>query len=353
MLDVLEQQARAGHELTAEQVGNAVAELAAESVSVEAKAAFLMALSRRGETPGEIAAFARALRARSIEPPIDEATRSRGIIDVCGTGGDGQNTFNISTTVAILVAAAGVSVAKHGNRAVTSRSGSADVLEALGIPVELSPESAAASLRDRGFAFFFAPKFHPAFRHIGPARRLCAERGQRTVFNFLGPLLNPARPDAQLLGVASPALCEPVARVLQDLGLRRALVVCGRVGEGCLDEFSTVGETTVAEFHHERGFSVSTCVPEDFGLRRARIDELAGGDRDTNAGLVRAVLCGTDRGPRRDAVLLNAGAALFVAGRVRTITEGLEIAAEVVDSGGAREKLGMLSDVPACRHRQA
>jgi anthranilate phosphoribosyltransferase len=298
-----------------------------------------MTLARRGETPAEIAGFARELRARSVVPPLPDSTRLRGIIDVCGTGGDGQNTFNISTTVALVAASAGVPVAKHGNRAVTSRSGSADVLEALGIPIDLSPEAAAASLGDRDFAFFFAPRFHPAFRHIAPARKLCAEQGQRTIFNFLGPLLNPARPTAQLLGVANPSLCEPVARVLQSLGLHRALVVCGQAGSGFLDELSTVGESTIAEFHHERGFSVSTCGPEDFSVRRARIEELAGGDRETNAELVRAVLSGLDRGARRDAVLLNAGAALLVAGRVRSITEGIDAAARLIDSGRALAKL--------------
>ncbi len=343
MLDVLEQKARDGGELSADEISGAVAELAAEAVPVEVKAAFLMALARRGETPAEIAAFARALRERSVVPQIDDATRARGIVDVCGTGGDGQNTFNISTTVAIVVASAGVPVAKHGNRAVTSRSGSADVLEALGIPVENSPEAAAASLRDHDFAFFFAPRFHPAFRNIAPARKLCAERGQRTVFNFLGPLLNPARPHAQLVGVANPGLCEPVARVLQDLGLRRAMVVCGRAGTGFLDELSSVGESTIAEFHHERGFSVTRCAPEDWSLGKACIEDLAGGDRDENARLVKAVLSGEERGARRDAVLLNAGAALFVSGRARSITEGIEVAAELIDSGGAGRKLRELA----------
>lgn len=347
MLAELTRQVQSGAELAADQIAGAVTALAAESADVAGKAEFLMALARRGETPAEIAAFARELRARSVTPPIDAVTRNRGIVDVCGTGGDGQNTFNISTTVAIVVAAAGVPVAKHGNRAVTSRSGSADVLEALGIPVDLAPEAAAASLRDHDFAFFFAPRFHPAFRHIAPARKLCAERGQRTVFNFLGPLLNPARPDGQLLGVAQPALCEPVAKVLQELGLRRALVVCGQAGGGWLDELSTAGESTIAEFHHDRGFAVTQLVPEDLGLRRAGIDELAGGDRDTNARLIRAVLAGEERDARREAVTLNAGAALFVAGRVRSITEGLEAAGELIDSGAARRKLEALAGRPA------
>src|SRR5271169_5058589 len=177
-----------------EQVRQAVEQLADETVLAHLKADFLTALSRKGETPGEIAAFARALRDKSIQPPLDAETRSREILDVVGTGGDRLGTINISTTAAILCAAAGVTVAKHGNRAVTSQAGSADVLEALGIPIDLNPAEAARSLRERNFAFFFAPNYHPAFKHIAPARKLCAERGVRTIFNLLGPMLNPVRP---------------------------------------------------------------------------------------------------------------------------------------------------------------
>src|SRR5208337_2264354 len=182
----------------------------------------------------------------AVEPPVDAETRARQILDVCGTGGDRLNTFNISTTVALLLAAAGVPVAKHGNRAVTSQAGSADVLEALGIRIDLTPAEAARSLRDRNFAFFFAPNYHPAFKHIAPARKLCAERGQPTIFNLLGPLLNPARPSAMLMGVPRPELCEPLAQVLQSLGVRRGMVVSGKIVNpksqivNSLDELSTL-----------------------------------------------------------------------------------------------------------------
>ena len=229
-----------------------------------AKADFLAALAQKGETPDEITAFARELREKSIPPPLDAATRSREILDVVGTGGDRLSTFNISTTVAILCAAAGVTVAKHGNRAVTSSVGSADVVEELGIKVDLSPAEAARALREHGFAFFFAPHFHPAFKHIAPARKLCAERGQRTIFNILGPLLNPARPSAMLVGVPRPELCEPMARALQSLGVRRGMVVCGSAARKRLDELSTLGTSDVAEFYQERGFSVSSLSPELF-----------------------------------------------------------------------------------------
>jgi anthranilate phosphoribosyltransferase len=343
-LEPFTEQLAVAQSLTDAQVGDAVVALTDEKVATATKAEFLTALSRKGETIDEITAFARALRARAVEPPLDTATRAREILDVCGTGGDRLNTFNISTTVAILAASAGITVAKHGNRAITSQAGSADVLEALGIRIDLTPAEAARCLRERGFAFFFAPKYHPAFQHIGPARKLCAERGQRTIFNFLGPLLNPARPSAQLVGVPRPQLCEPLGRVLQALGVRRGIVVSGRVGDGeaCLDEFSTLGENSVAEFYQDRGFSNSTLALENFPLQRATLADLAGGDRDANARIVRDILTGRERGPKRDAALLNAAAALFVAGHSRSLTEGWDAAARLIDGGAAAAKLKQL-----------
>ncbi len=348
MLHALTEHLRRREHLSEEQVRETIGHLTAESIPVEAKADFLTALAQKGETTDEIAAFARHLRDLSIQPPLDAETRARDILDVCGTGGDKLNTFNISTTVALVCAAGGVTVAKHGNRAITSQSGSADVLEALGIRIDLTPEEAARSLKERHFAFFFAQKYHPAFRHIGPARKLCAERGQRTVFNFLGPLMNPVRPSAQLIGVPRPQLCEPMARVLQSLGIRRGMVVTGLVpvpGQDApahLDELSTLGDTTVAEFYQDRGFTTSTLSPENFPLQPATLADLAGGDRETNAGIIRRVIAGEERGPKRDAVLFNAGAALFVAGRVKSITEGWEFAAALIDDGRASAQLRLL-----------
>ena len=345
MLEQLTHDLAAARNLSEEQIRSAVAQLVDESVPATTKAAFLSALANKGETVQEISAFARALREKSMVPPIDEATRSREILDVCGTGGDRLNTFNISTTVAILCAAAGVAVAKHGNRAVTSKSGSADVLEALGIRVDLSPAEAAQALREHKFAFFFAPNFHPAFKHIAPARKLCAERGQRTIFNFLGPLLNPAQPSAQLMGVARAELCEPLAQVLQALGIRRGMVVSGKTPDGHLDELSTLGENTIAEFYHERGFTISSLSPEQFPIQPATLADLAGGDRQANAEIIRRLLRGDERGPKRDAVLFNSAAALFVAGQVGTLAGGWERAAELIDSGAAVEKLEKLSRI--------
>ena len=229
MLQPLINDLAASRPLSEEQIQIAVGQLVDERVAADLKADFLTRLAAKGETVEEIAAFARALREKSIQPPLDAETRAREILDVCGTGGDRLNTFNISTTVAIVCAAAGIAVAKHGNRAITSQAGSADVLEGLGIRIDLPPAEAARSLRERNFAFFFAPNYHPAFKHIAAARKLCAGRGQRTIFNFLGPLLNPARPGAQLVGVPRPELCEPLARVLQSLGVRRGMVVCGEI----------------------------------------------------------------------------------------------------------------------------
>jgi anthranilate phosphoribosyltransferase len=213
----------------------------------------------------------------------------------------------------------------------------------------LTPEAAARSLREKNFAFFFAPNFHPAFKHIAPARKLCAERGQRTIFNFLGPLLNPARPSAMLVGVPRAELCEPLARVLQSLGVRRGMVVTGKIGNrqsaigNSIDELSTLGENTIAEFYQERGFTTSVLSPEEFPLQPATLDDLLGGDKFQNAEITRRILRGDERGPKRDAVLLNAGAALFVAGKTKSLAEGWDLAGETIDSGKADGKLAELA----------
>lgn len=341
MLQALTKQLLDREALSAQQVRQAVVALTAEAHTPQTKAEFLTALARKGETVEEIAAFATELREKAVAVPLDRRNAVE-VIDVCGTGGDRLNTFNISTTVAFIVAGAGVTVAKHGNRAITSKTGSADLLEALGIRVDLAPEQAAQWLGEHGFAFFFAPNYHPAFKHIGPARKLCAERGRRTIFNFLGPLLNPARPTAQLIGVPRPELCEPIARVLQRLGARRGMVVSGCVGtaENCfLDELSTLGPTTLAEFYQERGFATSTLSHTDFPLQPATLADLAGTDRDSNAAIVVALLEGKDRGPRRDAVLLNTAAALLVAGTAKSLSEGWRMAEQTIDQGRAAAKL--------------
>jgi anthranilate phosphoribosyltransferase len=344
VLEKFIQQIAGAQPLDEEQIRQAVERLADEKVAPELKADFLVALAKKGETPAEIAAFAGALREKSIPLPLDAETRSREILDVVGTGGDRLGTINISTTAALVCAAAGVAVAKHGNRAVTSQAGSADVLEALGIKIDLPPADAARSLRERNFAFFFAPNYHPAFKNISAARKICAARGERTIFNLLGPLLNPARPSAMLMGVPRPELCQPLAQVLQSLGVRRAMVVCGKVSAvGFLDELSTLGENTIAEFYQERGFTSSTTFPDQFPLQPASLADLLGGDKMANAKIVRETLSGAERGPKRDAVLLNAAAALFIAGKAKSFFEGWELAGEIIDTGRAQAKLAELA----------
>jgi anthranilate phosphoribosyltransferase len=341
--------------LDEQQITLAVEQLIDADVPALTKAEFLSQLARKGETVEEITIFARTLLQKSILPTFSADMRAREILDVVGTGGDRLGTFNISTTVAIVCAAAGVTVAKHGNRGATSRCGSADVLEALGVPIALSPDEAARALDGLGFAFFFAPNYHPAFKNVAAARKLCAERGQRTIFNYLGPLLNPGRPSAMLVGVSRPDLCEPLARVLQSLGVRRAMVVCGKVNDSAktkvaevsnsafLDELSTLGENTIAEFYQLNGFNISTLTTEEFPLQPATLHDLAGSDQQANATIVRRVLNGEERGPKRDAILLNTAAALMVAGRVKTMASGWDLAAETIDSGQAWTKLMALT----------
>jgi anthranilate phosphoribosyltransferase len=346
-LDTLIAQLSQNQPLTDAQARDAVACLTSEQTTAETKADFLAALNRKGETPAEITAFALALRELSVQPMIDEALRDDILLDVVGTGGDRMNTFNISTATALLTAAGGVRVAKHGNRAITSQTGSADVLEALGIRIDLGPQEAGRFLLEHGFVFFFAPNYHPAFRHIAPARKLCAARGQRTIFNLLGPLLNPARPNAQLMGVPRPELCEPLAHVLQSLGVLRAMVVCGTAPQAdqppaFMDELSVLGENSIAEFYSENGFATSQFAASMLPVGPATLEDLRGGDRAGNAALIRRLFSGEERGPRREAVLLNAAAALFVADRVRSLDAGWELAERLLDDGRATAKLNEL-----------
>ena len=298
-------------------------------------AALLVALRMRGETVEELAGFADAMRARSlrVEAPADA-------IDTCGTGGDGSNTFNISTAAAIVVSAAGVPVAKHGNRAMTSACGSADVLEALGIATDLSPEEAAESLRANGFAFLFAQGYHPAMKHAGPTRR---EIGVRTAFNLIGPMTNPAGARRQVVGVGDPAVAPKMAEVLRLLGSERALVVHGAgVDELPLDGSGVVYDVTPA------GGTRRTVVAAELGLTAAPLSSLAGGLPAENAAIVEAVL-GGQSGPRRDVVLLNAAAAFVAAGRAVGFNDGITLAAQTIDSGAARTQLSRLQAAKAAR----
>lgn len=320
------------------QVADAVHELLGDAVADEAKADFLTAFARKGETAEEIAVFAQELRARAVDPGI-AADRFGGVVlDVCGTGADMANTFNISSCVTFVVAAAGIAVAKHGNRAITSKCGSADVLAALGAKIELLPDAARRCLEETGVTFFFAPAFHPAFKKIAPVRKRLAEQKQRTVFNILGPLVNPARPTHQVVGIFDRALVGKYAEVLRLLGVKHALVVHG---DG-LDEFSTMGPNTVAELWGGRIEETTRDyrVP-DSQLRFMPVQpgELAGGDPLANAAIVRDILDCKERGPRRDIVLLNAAAALVVTEKADDFGAAWRLAAGLIDSGAAAEKL--------------
>ena len=292
---------------------------------------FLTALRAKGETPEEIAAFARVMREHAVhvKPRV-----SGMLVDTCGTGGDGSQTFNISTAAAFVAAGAGITVVKHGNRGVSSRCGSADVLSALGVDIRVDPGRLAAIVQETGIVFLFAPSHHPAMQHVMATRQ---DLGCRTVFNLLGPLANPAGADAQVLGVYRKDLTRPVAEVLRLLGVSRAMVVHG----SGLDEITVTGETEIAEIGSGT-IREYTVIPEMFGLARALPADLLGGDPEENARIVRAVLAGK-RSPARDIVLMNAGAAIYVGGRAQTLAEGVRLAAASIDSGRAAQKLGALA----------
>lgn len=298
-------------------------------VSEPIKAALLVALRMKGEAVPEITGAAAAMRSRVIPIPHTAATP----VDTCGTGGDGRGTFNISTAAALVASAAGVSVAKHGNRSVSSKSGSADVLAALGVKIEIDPATAGRALDEVGITFLFAPLLHPAMREVMPVRR---ELGMRTIFNVLGPLTNPAGARRQVMGVYAKSLVEPIGLVLRDLGAEHALVVHG---DG-LDEITTTGETTVSEVR-DGEVRTYTLEPERFGIRRVSVEDLAGGQPAENAALMRRVF-GGETGPLADVTALNAGAAIYVAGLVPSLEEGCEAARAALASGAAASKLEKL-----------
>ena len=308
-------------------------EILAGRAGEESIVALLTALRTKGETIEELVGFARAMRHHAT-PIFSDTTRTEALlVDTCGTGGDASGTFNISTTAAFIAAGAGVRVAKHGNRSISSKCGSADVLEALGVSLDVAPERVGAAINEIGIGFLFAPALHTAMRHAMSARR----RLGRSAFNLLGPLTNPAGARAQIAGVFSADVVEKVASVLAELGVERAFVVHGAGG---LDEISLAGETKVGEV---RGGTVSIyeVTPEDFGLGRAPISAISGGEAAHNAALIRAILSG-DRGPRRDIAVANAAAALVAAGRAADFLEGARVAAESIDSGAALKKLDAL-----------
>ena len=325
------QQLLDGHDLGREPAREVMGEIMVGEATPAQIGGFLVALRAKGETADEIAGCAEAMREHAL--PVH--SNRDDLVDTAGTGGDGARTLNISTAAAIVAAAAGAAVAKHGNRAVSSASGSADVLEALGFRLELAPDQIARSIDELGFGFMFAPLHHPAMKHAAPVRR---ELATRTVFNVLGPLTNPAGARAQIVGVYAPELVSTVGHVLASLGARRAFVVHGANG---IDELSPAGPNLVCEVVAESVVE-RTIDPLDLGIARCDPDELRGGSPEENAAAIRAVFAGTDGG-RRDAILLNAAGAIAAGGLATDLREGLELAREAVDSGAAAIRLDELA----------
>jgi anthranilate phosphoribosyltransferase len=341
ILEALHRIANHRESLTREQARTVMTEVLTGKCTDAQIAALLVALHMKGETVEEIVGFAEAIRSAASPLPGHQdsgvyvsGTGRDALVDTCGTGGDTSGTFNISTATALVVAGAGVRVAKHGNRSVTSKCGSADVMEALGVNINLAPDRMVACLEQVGIAFLYAPAMHSAMKYVQPARR---ELRLRTVFNLLGPLTNPAQASAQVVGVYSVDLVEKLAEALSMLGLHRALVVHGLDG---LDEITVTGPTRIAEVREGvvRSYEIT---PEEFGIRRSTIEQISGGDAAGNAGIIREILSGKESA-RRDVVLLNSAAALVAAGKADHLAETLPIAAKSIDSGAAQRKLDEL-----------
>jgi anthranilate phosphoribosyltransferase len=338
---------RGDNNLNSGDIDFAVTLLLSDQVDDELKAEFLTVLHDKGESAEEIVGFVQRLMERAVDPMIDPADLPGPMIDVCGTGGDGLDFFNVSTTISFVLAAGGAVVAKHGNRSVTSTCGSADVLEELGVAIDLSPIELKESLQRFGFGFIFARKYHPAFRALADMRKRLARQNRRTVFNLLGPLLNPVRPRRQLVGVFAPYLTTIFAEVLQQLGGESAWVVHGLAEEGQgMDDISISGATTVAELVDKR---VNPAVMDVswLGIARASVNELRGGNAPENAATLEGILAGKVTGPKRDMTIVNAAAGFVVAGLARDLKGGIDLAREEIDSGRALEKLRGLQNYKA------
>lgn len=334
-----------GMDLSDREVVTAAEFLLSEEREVEKKARLLKALAEKGETAGEIAEFVSVFLEKAEKPAFLGQSFDGPTIDVCGTGGDKLDLFNVSTTSMFLVAAAGGVVVKHGNRGITSKSGGADVLEALGVTIDLPSERVGPCLEKAGVGFLFAPKYHPAFKAVVPVRKLLAEQGQRTIFNLIGPLLNPANPECQLVGVFDGELCPVFAEIVQRLGRDSAWVVNGRTGDGrVVDEMSLMGPTRICKSGRYQGQVDEEVKPSDFGLSEASVDDLRGGDAEENARILTNILSGEETGPKRDMVLLNAAAAMTCAGLADHLEHGIEKARDVIADGSALERLRILQD---------
>ena len=341
----LTRQVTPGKSLPADVLRAAAAALVDPAVKATEKAEFLRALARRGETPEEIAGFVTEFLALAVDPKVNRDRVPGPMLDVVGTGGDKLNLFNVSTTAMFILAGGGVCVTKHGNRGVTSKSGGADVLESMGVRIDLPPEKVARGVESMGIGFFFAPVYHPAFKAVVDARKLLAAEGQRSMFNLLGPLLNPIRPDHQLIGVFDEAWTDVFADILCRLGRKAAWVVHGSApgGKG-MDELSTLGMNTVCEL---RGGQItkSKLNPADYGFAKAKLAALEGGDALVNAAILEGILEGHVVGPKRDLAVLNAAAGFVITGLATDLAEGKLRAEESIDRGAAHAKLRALQDL--------
>ena len=345
-MDSLIQHLESKEDLQPREVTVAADYLLDEAGDIEKKAQLLKSLAEKGETAAEIAEFVTVFLEKAVKPSFYGHSFDGPTIDVCGTGGDKLDLFNVSTTSMFVVAAAGGVVVKHGNRGITSKSGGADVLEALGIGIDLPSEQVGTCLEKAGVGFLFAPQYHPAFKAVVPVRKMLAEQGQRTIFNLIGPLLNPANPECQLVGVFDNKLCPVFAEILQRLGRDSAWVVNGSTADGrAVDEMSLMGATRICKSGRYQKLVDEEVSPSDFGLQVAEVSELQGGDASANAKILEDILSGKEEGAKRDMVLLNAAAAISCAGLADNLGEGLEKAREVIRDGSALERLRLLQEV--------
>lgn len=331
--------------LTETQIAEAATQLVDPAIPANVKADFLRAMAMKGETPAEIATFVQEFLKLAVEPGLDRSRLPGPMLDVVGTGGDKLHLFNVSSTAMFILAAGGVCVTKHGNRGITSKAGGADVLEALGIKIDLPKEKVVQGIERIGLGFFFAPLYHPAFKAVAEARKLLAAEGQHSIFNMLGPLLNPSRPDYQLIGVFDPGLTRVFGEILVKLGRKGAWVVHGSTGAGQgMDELSTLGSNEVCQLV-EGKLSKIRIDPKTLGFGQASLDELVGGDAAENAIILEGVLAGTIKGAKRDIAVLNAAAGFVITGKAADLAAGKVLAEEQLNRGAAHAKLRAMQDL--------
>lgn len=344
-MNALIQHLRGGQDLSSREIEVAAELLLDVKVADERKAELLEALATKGETAAEIAGFVEVFLRHAVDPHIGLLGLEGPTLDVCGTGGDQLDLFNVSTTAMFVAAAGGAVVVKHGNRGITSKSGGADVLEALGVRIDGGVESFQRCIAEAGVGFMFAPHYHPAFKAVVGVRKLLATKGVRTIFNLIGPLLNPARPQCQLVGVFQRDFCQVFAEILEQLGRESVWAVHGTTGDGrSVDEVSLMGSTRICKAGSLQDPVDEEVRPRDFGLSHAEVEDLRGGGAAENAAILKGILSGSLRGPKRDMVLMNAGAALACCGLADDMGEGITLAGALIDSGAALERLERLKE---------